>query len=121
MTTNARYSFLHNAWSSLASEAVGDKTTLRRLRGGTLEIWRIDAEPGARFRLGGLGSELALHVAEGRFACHVLGNQVELPCGHFAVIPPHVPVEIRLAGRSPGSLLLVSAAPVAPDTEIEPV
>ncbi len=121
MSTSARFAFLHNAWSSLASEPVGDKVTLRRLRGGTMEIWRIDAEPGARLRVGAPASELALHVVEGRFACHVLGNQVELPVGHFAVVPPHVPIEIRLAGRSPGSLLLVSAAPMEPGSEIEPV
>ena len=121
MTTNAKYSFLHNAWSSVTSEPVGDRATLRRLRGGAIEICRIDAEPGARFRIGGPGSELALHVLDGRFGCHVLGNLVELPAGHFAVVPPHVPIEVRLAGRSPGSLLLVSASPVGPGTEIEPV
>jgi hypothetical protein len=30
----------------------------------------------------------------------VLGNQIDLPAGHFALIPPNLPITLRAAGQA---------------------
>jgi len=38
---------------------------------------------------------------EGRLLCTIFGNEVELPAGHFVLVPPNTPFTIRVGGRSP--------------------
>lgn len=93
------FRFSHGAWTSLPAQPLGDKGMLRHLPGGESLSWRLDLAAGARLASPGLGSECLLSVWAGRVVCGLLGNQVDLPIGHFALVPPNVPFTLRAAGQ----------------------
>jgi len=90
----------HQAWTRLASEMSAEGIELRRLRGGASESWHLDLEPGSRFTSRGIPAEGVVTVLDGRLLCTIFGNEVELPAGHFALIPPNTPFAVRVGGRS---------------------
>ncbi len=47
----------------------------------------------------GFSCECILGVWDGRVACTLLGNQIDLPSGHFALIPPNLPLTLRAVGQ----------------------
>jgi hypothetical protein len=100
------YALVHNSWTALRGERIGERLVLRRLRAGTGECWWLELAPGARAYSPGLAAEAVVSVVAGRLLCGVLGNEIELPAGHFLVIPPNLPLELRLCGRSPGAAMV---------------
>jgi hypothetical protein len=103
MSTTAEervFSIRHQAWSRLALVVSDDGVNFRRLRGGASEAWHLDLDPGARLSSRGIAAEGVLTVQIGRLLCTIFGNEVELPTGHFALIPPNTPFSIRVGGRS---------------------
>lgn len=94
------FSIRHQAWTSLAPVESADGIELRRLRGGASESWHLGLESGARMASRGIPAEGLVTVVEGRLICSIFGNEVELPSGHFALIPPNTAFSIRVGGRS---------------------
>ncbi|MEP0774791.1 MAG: hypothetical protein HRF46_10585 [Acidobacteriota bacterium] len=93
------FRFSHGAWSSLPGQDLGEKAVLRQLIGGESLNWRLDLAAGARLASPGLKCECMLSVWTGRAQCGLLGNQVDLPAGHFALVPPNVPFTLRATGN----------------------
>lgn len=108
MSASSRSSFsvTHNAWANVRPEELGGRVTVRHVRGGTSEACWLSLAVGARLATAGVAGECVLTVIEGRVTCHVLGNNLELPTGHFALFPPHIPFALRTAGRSPATVLV---------------
>ena len=94
------FSIRHQGWTRLASVESSEGIELRRLRGGASESWHLDLEPGSRLASRGIVAEGLVTVLEGRLLCSIFGNEVELPSGHFALIPPNTPFSVRVGGRS---------------------
>ncbi|MGE5236615.1 MAG: hypothetical protein ACM3O7_09725 [Acidobacteriota bacterium] len=99
------FSVVHNAWSSLAAESLSEGVSLRRLVGGSSETWWIELSPSTGVRTDGVTHECTVAVLRGRVWCAVLGNEIDLPTGHFALLPPNLPVAVRTAGRSAASVV----------------
>jgi hypothetical protein len=109
MTTTATpptFSFTHNRWGALTPERLGERATVRHLHGGSSDAWWLELASGARLSASGLPAEACLTVCSGRITCLVLGNVVELPAEHFALLPPQLPFELRVTSRSPAAALL---------------
>ncbi len=90
----------HGDWQSLPAQRLGDKAAIRRLPGGDTLTWRLDLRAGARLASTGLKCECVLSVWAGRLACTLLGNRIDLPAGHFALIPPNIPLTLRVVGHA---------------------
>jgi hypothetical protein len=90
----------HNNWSAIPADRLGERVRIHRLRGGASDNFWVSLRPGGRVASSGLPGECLVSVCSGRVTCRVLGNEVELPSGHFALLPPYIPFELRAAGRS---------------------
>ncbi len=93
------FRFSNGPWSSLPGQHLGEKAVLRQLVGGESLTWRLDLAAGARLASPGLKCECMLSVWTGRAQCSLLGNQVDLSAGHFALVPPNVPFTLRATGH----------------------
>ncbi len=93
------FRFCHGDWSSLPAQLLGEKVVLRRLAGGHSLAWRLELGARARVASPGFSCECILGVWDGRVACTLLGNQIDLPSGHFALIPPNLPLTLRAVGQ----------------------
>jgi len=113
------YAVTHSAWTSLRAEQLSDRVTVRHLRGAASEACWITIEAGGKLALPGLPAECLLTVIEGRARSFVLGNEVELLKGHFAMLPPQLPFVLRAAGRSPTTLLLTCGASLGDSVALE--
>ena len=96
----------HQAWSSVRAVLFTDRVAVRRLQGCAVESWWIELGVGAGLASRGVPAECTVTVLEGRLSCHVFGNEVELPTGHVALLPPNLSFTIRVAGRSPATCLV---------------
>lgn len=99
------FRFCHGGWTSLPAQPLGDKATIRHLPGGDSLTWRLDLTAGARIASPGLPCECILSVLAGRLRFGLLGNQADLPAGHFALVPPNVPFTLRVSGHAEAAVV----------------
>ncbi len=104
------FGFQHHSWSAVRPVQLGDRVACRRVRGGASESFFLELGVGGGVSSPGIPAECTLTVIEGRLTCRVFGNEVELARGNYAVIPPNVPLSLRVAGRSPAACVLFAAA-----------
>ena len=101
------FAIVHQAWERLPVESIGSSIHCWKLRGGGGETWRVRIEPGGVLAsTRGLPAECFVTVLEGKLRLQLFGNEVELPAGHVADVPPNVPFSLRLGARSAATLLL---------------
>jgi len=114
------FSISHQAWAAVRSIQLSDRATVRRLQGGAGEIWWVELAVGGGLAIRGVAAECTVTVIEGRLACHTFGNEVELPDGHVALLPPNLPFTLRVSGRSRAVCLIHCNARLADPLPIEP-
>ncbi len=100
------FAVVHQAWERLPSQRIGAHVRCSRLCGGGGETWHLRIEPGGAVATRGVTAECFLTVMEGKVRLQLFGNEVELPAGHVADVPPNVPFTVRLAARTAATLLL---------------
>lgn len=108
------FSVAHGAWASVRAHQLNDRVDVRHLRGGCSEACWLTMKPGGKVSTSGVPAECVATVIEGRVSCLVLGNELLLPAGHHALLPPHIPFTLQAAGRTPAIVLLHCSA-VLPD------
>jgi glyoxylate utilization-related uncharacterized protein len=116
---NPSFAFAHHAWNAVRAQTLGERITLRRLCGGASESWWLELQPSSGFQCSGIPAEAILTVLEGRLSCQVFGNQIELPRGHYAVVPPNITFAVRVGGRSPATALLSAGTLLAEPLPLE--
>jgi len=110
----------HQAWTSVRAASLSDRATVRRLQGCAMESWWIELAVGGGLSSRSVPAECTVTVLEGRLSCHVFGNEVELPTGHVALLPPNLSFTIRVAGRSPAICLISCNARLGDTLPLEP-
>jgi hypothetical protein len=114
------FAFVHQAWNRVPSIHLGDSVTLRRLRGGAAETWHIDLLSGGGVTSRGIAAEGLATVLTGRLRCFVFGNEVDLPIGHFVLLPPNTPFVLRTGGRATAEVLIHLARLLPQAIPLEP-
>ncbi len=115
------FRFSYGEWLSLPAQPLGERAVIRQLPGGDSLTWRLELGVGAQLTSRGLPSECVLSVWSGRLTCTVLGNRIELATGHFALIPPNVPIAMRAVGQEETVVVGSLCQHLADSTPFEPV
>ena len=115
------FRFSHNRWSAVPASRLGDRVQIRRLRGAASDGYWLQLDAGGRLSSSGMLGECMISVCSGRITCRILGNDVELPTGHYALLPPHIPFELKAAGRAEATAVAWSTPPVGDQAPFEAV
>lgn len=109
----------HQSWTTVRAVSHSERVTVRRLQGCAAETWWVELAAGGELSSRGIAAECTVTVIEGRLACHLFGNEVELPSGHVVLLPPNLPFTLRVAGRSATVCMVSCSARLAAVLPIE--
>ena len=115
------FAVVHQAWDRIPVLQIGPSIRCNRLRGGGGEAWHVRLQPGGGLNTRGLAAECFVTVLEGKARLQLFGNEVELPAGHVADVPPNVPFTLRPGARSTATVLLTFCEPLADPVPFEAI